>query len=125
MPWIPRLAGSPTNFRAPSGLSSTLRSPNGEYGVNGTIWMSETEGKCFGGGDGEKTIEFRAVADDGTAYGETEDGELVVVTTGGEAEVFEALVPVGVMNGDIAIHVSGEDDEGVWGDPTITANPIK
>ncbi len=87
--------------------------------------MSETEGKCFGGGDGEKKIEFTAVADDGTAYGETEDGELVVVTNGGEAEVFEALVPVGVMNGDIAIHVSGEDDEGVWGDPTITANPIK
>lgn len=108
-----------------SGLSSTLRSPNGEYGVNGSIWMSETEGKCFGGGDGEKKIEFTAVADDGTAYGETEDGELVVVTNGGEAEVFEALVPVGVMNGDIAIHVSGEDDEGVWGDPTITANPIK
>ena len=100
-------------------------SPNGRYGVAGPFWMSETEGKCFGGGDGQKTIEFSAVDDNGTAYGETDEGELVVITKGGEPEVSDAPVPIGVMDGNIAIHIDGEKGAGFWIDPTITANPIK
>lgn len=100
-------------------------SPNGKYGVAGPFWMSETEGKCFGGGDGQKTIEFSAVDDNGTAYGETDEGELVVITKGGEPKVSDAPVPIGVMNGNIAIHIDGERPAAFWVDPTITANPIK
>ncbi|HMS48847.1 hypothetical protein [Candidatus Neomicrothrix sp.] len=100
-------------------------SPNGRYGVAGPFWMSGTEGKCFGGGDGQKTIEFSAVDDNGTAYGETDEGELVVITKGGEPEVSDAPVPIGVMDGNIAIHIDGEKGAGFWFDSTITANPIK
>ncbi|GAB3650401.1 hypothetical protein [Glycomyces tarimensis] len=99
-------------------------SPNGEYVVHESIWMSATGGRCFGGGDGQRTVELRAVDDDGNAYGAVEgdapSDELVTIPVGGEPEVSDlpegAPVPSGIMNGDIAVHLSGT---------TLTGNPIK
>jgi hypothetical protein len=110
-------------------------SPNGKYGVHESVWMTATEGKCFGGDYGQKSIEFTAVDDNGTAYGITEVSglaapELVVIPKGGEPEVLEAPAPVGIMNGGIAVHINGKATNGnrnetIYQHATlITGNPI-
>ena len=90
-----------------SGKTPAVNSPNGQYSVAGSLAFSATESRCVGGGDQQK-VTLTAVDDDGTAYGETEDGQLVVVALGGEPQVSElpanAHSPIGVMTGDIAVH---------------------
>lgn len=107
-------------------------SPNGEYGVLESVWVSADEGQCFGGEDGQRSIELIAVDDNGTAYGDAAPGssgseELVVIPAGGEPEVSEGPTPVGIMNGDIAVHVNGSRTEGTafTGATTISGNPIE
>ncbi len=98
-------------------------SPSGEYTVHESIWLSADGGQCFGGGE-QRTVEFRAVDDAGTAYGvvEGEGGasdDLVAVPAGGEPVVSAlpdgAPVPSGVVSGGIAVHLSGT---------VLTGNPI-
>lgn len=94
---------------ASGGNDGTLaqNSPNRQYGVAGRLTFSATESRCVGGGD-QQNVTLTAVDDDGTAYGETADGQLVVVALGGEPQVSElpagARSPIGVMKGDIAVH---------------------
>ncbi|MEU6860640.1 hypothetical protein AB0B28_17420 [Glycomyces sp. NPDC046736] len=98
-------------------------SPNGEYVVHESIWMSKAAGQCFGGDDGQRTVELVAVDDQGNAYGSVDggaSGELVTIPAAGEPEVSTlpsgAPVPSGIMNGGIAVHFSGT---------TLTGNPIQ
>lgn len=100
-------------------------SPNGEYGVMESYWISEDDVRCYAGDEETKGVEFSAVDDDGTAYGVTSEsdsteGELAVVTADGEADVSAlpdgAPAPLGIADGGMAIHVKGN---------TITGNPIK
>ena len=90
-----------------SGRTTARNSPNGQYSVAGRLTFSATESRCVGGGD-QQNVNLTAVDDDGTAYGETADGQLVVVALGVEPQVFElpadAHSPIGVMTGDIAVH---------------------
>lgn len=99
-------------------------SPNGQYAVHESIWISATGARCFGGEDGQRTVELQAVDDDGNAYGMVEgdgleSGELVTIPAGGEPEVSAlpdgAPAPSGIMNGGIAVHLSGT---------MLTGNPI-
>ena len=113
-----------------SSTNTSRNSPNGQYGVLESLWLSESKGQCFGGGE-QKSVELFAVGDDGTAYGDSALGtgqgnELVVVPAGGEPKVSHAPTPVGVMNGGIAIHVDGLRAEGTtFRGSMITGNPIK
>lgn len=96
-------------------------SPDGEYGVHESIRLSASKARCFGGGDGQKSVELQTVDDDGTAYGltdpdTTEDHDLVVIPSGGEPEISDAPIPAGIMDGGIAVHLVQS---------TITGNPIK
>jgi len=106
----------PEDLRAFGDASS---SPSGEFMVSGPLWVSGSEGRCIGGGEGEQSVELTAVADDGTAFGMSEEGSLVVAEPSGEVAVSElpdgAGAPFAVMSGNTALHRSGG---------TITANPI-
>lgn len=121
----------PGHSHSDSQTNIARNSPNGEYGVLESIWMSADDGQCFGGEDGQRSIELIAVDDNGTAYGDVlghgESDELVVIRAGGEPEVSEAPAPVGIMNGDIAVHINGSRTEGTafTGATTITGNPIE
>lgn len=95
-------------------------SPNGKYLVRDGLRIA-TSGtpECIGGGDGEKTVDLTAVTDDGRAFGSA--GDLFVdVPAGGEAKTAPrdgAKLPIGVMNGNVAVH--WDRDAGV-----LTGNPI-
>lgn len=113
----------PTNeygFGASGGNNgNTARnSPNGEYGVAARLLYSSETSQCVGGGE-QQNVSLTAVDDNGTAYGRSEEGDLVVVPFGGEPEVSAfpsgAMPPVGVMTGNLAIH---------WISGTVTGNPI-
>lgn len=108
----------------PSGGIETVSSPNSQYLISGAIWLSDTEGRCLGGGEGQQDVTLTAVDDAGTAYGMTSEGKLVVVPSNGEHQVSElpetgahgGVSPFAVMDGDLALH---------WNGSSISANPIK
>lgn len=103
----------------------SICSPNGAYVVDGALWMSESQGRCIGGGEGQQNVTLTAVDDAGTAYGVSEEGKLVVVPVGSEAYVSELpeirpyrdpVPPFAIMEGGLALH---------WDGLIVTANPIK
>lgn len=107
-------------------------SPDASMSVVGPLRIQDGEVECFGGGEGEKDVDLRAVTDDGTSYGvaNSDDNsvlgtnELLTLTPDGKAtteEVSETMaVPVGVMTGNIVINVSVDPTRKM----TITANPV-
>ena len=110
-------------------------SPNGEYGVLESLWITSSEATCFGGGDTQETIAFTAVDDHGTGYAamdyqDPSEQQLVIIPQGDEPEVSDSPVPIGVMTGDLAIHVDGNsqkasDQRTIYESATITGNHIK
>lgn len=100
--------------------NAARNSPNGQYGVAAGLVFSAVKSQCVGGGE-QQNVGLTAVGNNGTAYGETAEGELVVVSLGSEPEVSPlpegASAPIGVMDGNIAIH---------WDQITgvATGNPI-
>lgn len=104
---------------------SSICSPSGEFAVSGALWISESEGRCIGGGDGQQNVTLTAVDDAGTAYGISEESKLVTVPAGGEAQVSDLpevgapktpSPPFAIMDGGLALH---------WDGLTVTANPIR
>lgn len=104
---------------------SSVCSPSGEFSVSGALWISESEGRCIGGGDGQQNVTLTAVDDAGTAYGISEESKLVTVPAGGEAQVSDLpevgapntpSPPFAIMDGGLALH---------WDGLTVTANPIR
>lgn len=110
------------------GGSPLVVSPNGKYRVFENLWFgSKGATKCYGGGDGQKSVIFTAVTDDGMAIGtasEDAGGEqmLVTATVGSEPETHPmpegANPPIIIMDGGLGLF---RDDE----TGTITANPGK
>lgn len=102
------------------------RSPNGEFRAYGgfVFEVAAAQSRCVGGSDGERTVTFTAVDDEGRAYGvvppDGDSGLLVVADLEGE-ETYPlpaGSAPVrGIMEGGIAVHwdVAG----GI-----VTGNPI-
>lgn len=101
--------------------SVARNSPNGQYGVAARLLFSAATSQCVGGGE-QQNVGLTAVDNNGTAYGSSEEGDLVVVSFGGEPKVSPlpagASAPIGVMNGNIAIH--WDQNTGI-----ATGNPIK
>lgn len=104
---------------------SSICSPNGEFAVSGALWISESEGRCIGGGDGQQKVTLTAVDDSGIAYGISEQFKLVIVPVGGDPQVSDLpevgapktpSPPFAIMDGGIALH---------WDGTTVTANPIQ
>lgn len=105
----------------PSTLTQATSSPNGTHSVLGPLQLSEKDARCVGGGKGQQDVTLTAVADDGTAYGRTSKGDLIVVPDGeGEPRTTElpdgANPPIGMLEGGLAVHYDSE--QGV-----VTANP--
>lgn len=107
----------------PSPSASVLSaSPNRQHFVNGPLRV-ETVGKasCLGGGQGQKTVDLTAVTDSGRAFGRV-GSDLIDVSPDGTVKTVPlpqgAGAPIGVMNGDVAVH---------WDAPNavITGNPIR
>lgn len=96
-------------------------SPSGDYAVLGSLLWDGQTAACIGGGDGQRQVVLTAISDDGRAYGRAEGDDLLVeVPSTGEPTTSAlpegALPPIGIMDGDLAIHY---DPDGV-----ITANPV-
>lgn len=101
-------------------------SPNSEWKVAGPLRLSpQNAGDCTGGGEGQRSVRFTAVTDDGRAFGLAGQGGadplFVDSWPGEEPETSDlpedARPPIGVMEGDLAIR---------WDSRTgiITANPF-
>ena len=111
----------------PAVESQFVVSPDREWKVAGPLRIGPgNKVDCVGGGDGEKSVTFSAVTDQGRAFGAAAEGGvdplLVDATPGQEPQTHElpegAASPIGVMEGDLAIH--WESKTGI-----ITANPIE
>lgn len=110
------------------GNQPLVASPNGKYRVLENLWFdSNGATECYGGGQGQKTVDFTAVADDGTAIGSASgqaDGERLLVTAipGNKAETHpmpeDAYPPIIVMDGDLGLF---RDDE----TGAVSANRLK
>lgn len=106
-----------------SSTNVAYASPNGDYAVLESFWISSSEAKCYTEQEDVKGAILTAVDDNGTAYGTTSDSkrELVVITAEGTARVSalpnQASAPIGILDGGIAIHT---DSLG-----KVTGNPIK
>lgn len=102
-------------------------SPSREWKVTGSLRLSpQNEGDCTGGGEGQRTVRFTAVTDEGRAFGLAgqggSDALFVDSKPGEEPETSElpegARPPIGVMEGGLAIHWKAKTG-------VITANPIQ
>lgn len=107
---------------SPSPFGTASESPNNEYGAVGSLLLSKSDARCIGGSEGEQNVRFTAVADDGTAYGQASEGNLVVAPADGGVPTTSGLPegaapPIGVLEGDLAVHF--DDETGI-----VTANPI-
>lgn len=101
-------------------------SPSREWKVTDSLRLSpQNEGDCTGGGEGQRTVRFTAVTDEGRAFGLAGQGgsEALFVDSkaGEEPETHDlpkgARSPIGVMEGGLAVHWDAETG-------IITANPI-
>lgn len=101
-------------------------SPSREWKVTGSLRLSpQNEGDCTGGGEGQRTVRFTAVTDEGRAFGLAgqggSDALFVDSKPGEEPETSElpegARPPIGVMEGGLAIHWKAKTG-------VITANPV-
>ena len=101
-------------------------SPSREWKVTGSLRLSpQNEGDCTGGGEGQRSVTFSAVTDEGRAFGLAgqggSDALFVDSRPGEEPETSElpegARPPIGVMEGGLAVH--WESRTGI-----ITANPL-
>lgn len=110
----------------PAVESQFVVSPDREWKVAGPLRLGPgNRVDCVGGGDGAKSVTFSAVTDQGRAFGAAAEGGvdplLVDATPGQEPQTHElpkgAAPPIGVMEGDLAIH--WESKTGI-----ITANPL-
>ena len=106
--------------------SKFVVSPDRAWKVAGPLRLSpQNVADCTGGGDGEKSVTFSAVTNEGRAFGTANEGGadplLVDATPGSEPQTHAlpdgANPPIGVMEGDLAIH--WERKTGI-----ITANPV-
>jgi hypothetical protein len=108
-------------------LRLIARSPNGAFRAwAGFVYDAATaRSRCVGGGEGERTVDFTAVDDDGRAYGmvppdDGDDGQLVVADLERE-DTFPLptsyAVVQGVMEGGIAVHWDAANG-------IVTGNPI-
>lgn len=101
-------------------------SPNRQWKIAGSLRLSpQNEGDCTGGGEGQRTVRFSAVTDQGRAFGSAGEGGsdtlFVDSTPGQEPQTHDlpegARPPIGVMEGGLAVH--WESRTGI-----ITANPL-
>ncbi|WP_425310717.1 hypothetical protein AADG42_18725 [Ammonicoccus fulvus] len=111
----------------PAVESQFVVSPDREWKVAGPLRLGPgNKVDCVGGGDGEKSVTFSAVTDQGRAFGAAGEGgadPLLVDSTPGQEPKTHALPegadpPIGVMEGDLAIH--WDTKSGI-----ITANPVE
>lgn len=111
----------------PATASPLVVSPNSEWKVAGPLRLSpQNAGDCTGGGEGQRSVTFSAVTDQGRAFGLAGQGgsEALFVDSkpGEEPETSElpegARPPIGVMEGGLAIHWKAKTG-------VITANPIQ
>jgi len=111
----------------PAVESQFVVSPDREWKVAGPLRLGPgNRVDCVGGGDGEKSVTFSAVTDEGRAFGTANEGgadPLLVDATPGSEPQTHALPdgsnpPIGVMESDLAIH--WDIKSGI-----ITANPIE
>lgn len=111
----------------PATASPFVVSPNSEWKVAGSLRLSpQNTGDCTGGGEGQRSVTFSAVTDEGRAFGLAgqggSDALFVDSRPGEEPETSDlpegARPPIGVMEGGLAVH---------WDAKTgvITANPIQ
>jgi len=112
--------GSEVGASLATGGTRSSTSPDGRYAVKGPVSFSSDEAVCLGGGD-QQSVSLTAVDDDGTSYGVSAEGDLVVAPLNGDPQVSAlpsgASTPLGIMTGGIAVH---------WDDASgyITGNPI-
>ena len=101
-------------------------SPNRQWKVAGSLRLSpQNTGDCTGGGEGQRSVTFSAVTDEGRAFGLAGQGGsdtlFVDSKAGEEPETHDlpegARSPIGVMEGGLAVH--WESRTGI-----ITANPL-
>ncbi|OLT19007.1 hypothetical protein BJF80_13180 [Serinicoccus sp. CUA-874] len=104
-----------------------VTSPGREWGVLDSMRIDANgEVECVGGGEGERRVILHAITDSGRAFGVAHQGanetRFVDLPPSGEPVVSDlaegARLPIGVMDGDIAIHWDPED-------AILTANQIK
>lgn len=111
----------------PATESQFVVSPDRQWKVAGPLHISpQNAGDCTGGGEGQRSVTFTAVTDEGRAFGLAGQGgsdALFVESKPGEEPETSDLAegvqpPIGVMKGGLAVH---------WDAKTgvITANPIK
>lgn len=111
----------------PATESQFVVSPDRQWKVVGPLRISpQNAGDCTGGGEGQRSVTFTAVTDEGRAFGLAGQGgsdALFVESKPGEEPETSDLTegvqpPIGVMKGGLAVH---------WDAKTggITANPIK
>jgi len=111
----------------PSVATQFLVSPDREWKVVGPLRLdAENTGDCTGGGEGQRSVTFSAVTDEGRAFGLAgqggSDALFVDSRPGEEAETSDlpqgARPPIGIMEGNLAVHWDAETG-------IITANPIQ
>ena len=111
----------------PATASQFVVSPDRQWKVAGPLRISpQNTGDCTGGGEGQRSVTFTAVTDEGRAFGLAGQGgsdALFVDSKPGEEPETSDLTegvkpPIGVMEGGLAVH---------WDAKTgvITANPIQ
>lgn len=110
----------------PATASPLVVSPNSEWKVTGPLRINpQNAGDCTGGGEGQRSVTFSAVTDEGRAFGLAGQGgsdALFVDAKSGEVPETSDLPegarpPIGVMEGGLAIHWDGRTG-------IITANPF-
>lgn len=110
----------------PATASQFVVSPNRQWKVAGSLRLSpQNTGDCTGGGEGQRSVTFSAVTDEGRAFGLAgqggSDALFVDSRPGEEPETSDlpegARPPIGVMEGGLAVH--WESRTGI-----ITANPL-
>lgn len=110
----------------PEVASQFVVSPDRAWKVSSSLRLSpQNSADCTGGGEGQRSVRFTAVTDEGRAFGLAgqggSDALFVDSKPGEEPETSDlpedARPPIGVMEGDLAIH---------WDSRTgiITANPF-
>ena len=111
----------------PTTASPFVVSPNSEWKVAGSLRLSpQNIGDCTGGGEGQRSVTFDAVTNEGRAFGLAgqggSDALFVDSRPGEEPETSElpqgARPPIGVMEDNLAVHWDAETG-------IITANPIQ
>lgn len=111
----------------PATESQFVVSPDRQWKVAGPLRISpQNAGDCTGGGEGQRSVTFSAVTDQGRAFGLAgqggSDALFVDSKPGEEPETSElpegARPPIGVMEGGLAIHWKAKTG-------VITANPVQ